>query len=428
MHDLNLKVTIQLFIDNSWIDIGEVTLQSEKEISYGYKGKCYFNYKEEFISLYYGENGSKAVSLNNPIEFGISDFQKGWPPFLFDLLPSGYARRYWLNRLSLTNQPASDWELLCKGAGNPIGNMRIKEAVKDLVPPIHKGFKFKQILDKKLDFLNFAYEQGVSIAGSSGAQGDAPKFLIVENKKGNWQLDGAISDNDIKKSWLVKLPRGRQEIDTIILKTEAIFLTIAKELDFFVIEPPFYQRGMLFVPRFDREIIGKKLYRHGLESIYSVAKISEYGAFLALEDVCDLIIRFSSRAKTDLKEFIFRDLLNYIFLNTDNHGRNTAFLKNSITKEVYLSPLYDLAPMALDSEGIIRVMRWKNFEDGVPDWFEICRYYDGVLRQNYLTKEINEFYKKILLIPKLLKKYKADDIIYEGVLNRIKSLDLKKGE
>ena len=39
------------------------------------------------------------------------------------------------------------------------------------------------------------------------------------NKRGNWQLDGAVYDSDIKKNWLVKLPRGRQEIDNIILKT-----------------------------------------------------------------------------------------------------------------------------------------------------------------------------------------------------------------
>jgi serine/threonine-protein kinase HipA len=44
-------------------------------------------------------------------------------------------------------------------------------------------------------------------------------------------------------------------------------------------------------------------------------------------------------------DWVRRDLLNIIFGNSDNHGRNTAFMKAD--NEIILAPIYDNAPESL---------------------------------------------------------------------------------
>ena len=69
-----------------------------------------------------------------------------------------------------------------------------------------------------------------------------------------------------------------------------------------------------------------------------------------------------------ISEWLKRDLLNVIFGNSDNHGRNTAFIKKA--SGVILAPVYDFAPMRADPEGVIRTMKWgAPFEQsGEYDW------------------------------------------------------------
>ena len=57
-----------------------------------------------------------------------------------------------------------------------------------------------------------------------------------------------------------------------------------------------------------------------------------------------------------ISEWLKRNLLNVIFGNSDNHGRNTAFVK--IASGITLAPVYDFTPMRADPEGVIRAMKW----------------------------------------------------------------------
>ncbi|WP_454889966.1 HipA domain-containing protein [Serratia quinivorans] len=41
---------------------------------------------------------------------------------------------------------------------------------------------------------------------------------------------------------------------------------------------------------------------------------------------------------------------------SDNHGRNTSFIKDSFS--IQLAPIYDFAPMKADPEGIPRTTKW----------------------------------------------------------------------
>jgi serine/threonine-protein kinase HipA len=63
----------------------------------------------------------------------------------------------------------------------------------------------------------------------------------------------------------------------------------------------------------------------------------------------------------------WRDLLNIALGNRDNHGRNTAILKDT-DGTIQLAPLYDFGPAFLDARAIARVIRWAGEEPSRRDW------------------------------------------------------------
>jgi serine/threonine-protein kinase HipA len=71
--------------------------------------------------------------------------------------------------------------------------------------------------------------------------------------------------------------------------------------------------------------------------------------------------------EAELIEYMRRDLLNLALGNRDNHGRNTAILKDT-DGSLRLAPLYDLGPSFLDARAIVRVMRWRGETAAGTDW------------------------------------------------------------
>ena len=72
-------------------------------------------------------------------------------------------------------------------------------------------------------------------------------------------------------------------------------------------------------------------------------------------------------------DYLRRDLINKILGNSDNHGRNTAIIRQE--SSFRLAPIYDLAPMVMDDEGVTRTTKWpKDLERaGEVDWRGVCR-------------------------------------------------------
>ena len=87
-----------------------------------------------------------------------NNLENQWPAFLMDLLPQGYGRKGLLNQLgfSINAEEQADWPLLKSGAGNPIGNLRIKEAydwLQDHSPAVKpRGFSLSEIIERKIRF------------------------------------------------------------------------------------------------------------------------------------------------------------------------------------------------------------------------------------------------------------------------------------
>ena len=410
---------LEIFADAQWRRAATLTCL---DTSLGYKGKVELVYEDSYATDFILHTDCAALSLLYPVNFEYH-FCDRWPAFLLDLVPSGAARRYWLQKLNLPDSPQVDWSLLEQGATNPPGNIRI--APKDPIPQTeHLGFLKEDILTRHEDFIEYAYQCGAPITGSTGAQGDAPKFLLTQDSQGNWHADGALPDEKTQSHWIVKFPRGKHQSDLMILKCEAIYMQAANYMGLHVAQLPHHQENVLFIPRFDRKVKNSKVERLGLESLCSACGISEFGSYVSQEHLCEAIARFSSNPHRDLLEFVLRDVLNLALGNTDNHSRNTAFLKDS-PGQVNLSPLYDFAPMFLDREGIARVCRWQCLDNETDRlWETVFSFLESEFDFDMARakKKVAKFNKQLKSLPQFLLEKGLPQEVLE---RRLKDIELQ---
>jgi serine/threonine-protein kinase HipA len=409
--------TIQISIDGKWTTAGTFE-PVERDIAKGIAGRGLFEYDMDFVLPHLDDVSGWRVGLRYPVNFELYK-SAGWPAFLLDILPSGAGRRVWVRKLGLKNNEAADWQLLLNGAGNPPGNLRVAEGV---IPPAgsHPGFNEEEIIEKQADFIEYAEERGAVVAGATDVAGDAPKFLLVRDRKRRWHPDGALEDGDILDSWLVKFPRGKTDADQKVLRNEAPYYEVARSFGIRTGNPLRFIDGALFIPRFDRTIQDGRLIRLGLETLCSAAGIAEYGRRGEHSVFCAAIALFATGKKVELREYLRREILNVALRNTDNHGRNSAFLKYQ-DGTVLLSPLYDFAPMFLDPEGIPRSNRWgKELEPvpGRPDWGKVAEslspYANAQETKAFLASHSEEVGK----LPDIMRKSRVEEEVIEGVAGR----------
>jgi serine/threonine-protein kinase HipA len=101
-------------------------------------------------------------------------------------------------------------------------------------------------------------------------------------------------------------------------------------------------------------------------------------------------------------EYMRRDLLNQILGNSDNHGRNTSILRTE--QGVSLAPIYDLAPMVMDDEGVTRTTKWpKQIEvAGQVDWKAACDEAAEWIEPDELFQLLRAAAQTFLALPDLL--------------------------
>ncbi|MFK5927274.1 MAG: HipA domain-containing protein [Desulfuromusa sp.] len=373
------EVTVEIYIKGQWHKAAEFSLYG-KDFGLGYHAQGRLSYDIDYAISHISENRTvDRVGCLFPINFDLYS-GKDWPAFLLDLLPTGAARDAWLKVLNLRDDESSWWQLLRFAAGSPPGNLRIAGGA-DRTQIAHSGFEKQKIIEKNVDFIEYAEANGALVAGASDVQGQAPKFLLVEDHAGRWHAEGALPDDQVKCHWLVKFPRGKKEVDRQVLRNEAPYYEVARAFGLRTAAPLEYCDDALFIRRFDRRVGQHGVERLGLESIASICNVSEFGLRISHNKSCEMINRYATDPYGEVLEYLKRDILNVALRNTDNHGRNTAILK-APGGTVALSPLFDFAPMFLDPEGISRSSRWDaegEKEIGLPDW--------GCVAEN-LNKEI----------------------------------------
>ncbi len=408
------QLTLQIFDCEtaSWHDAVTLTFARPEQ---GIQSPVFVAYCHDWVDLLWSRTSKPfpancQVSLLLDADFGEARTFPSWPPFLLDLLPQGAARSYWSRLSGLSDALINDLSFLKMGSFNVPGNLRVKYEnvwaqkyafLKDMedvflrnadwhlkIEPPQNGFLWEEVLTAKWDFLEYARRLGAPISGATGAQGMAPKFLLRMDGNHRLHADMELPDAATAKCILVKFPRPGIEIDELIIIAERAYLKVAQEMSFYVQELQ-EKSEALVVRRFDYTFGKKRILKLGLESMASVCGSSIFGENIRLEKQCAAILKFSTDPFQNLVEFLARDALNIALKNTDNHARNTAFLKHN-DGTVELSPLFDLAPMYLDPSGIARVSAFgSEFRAGgfqkFPNYFE-------------------EFDKAISFIPKLKKK------------------------
>ena len=381
-----------------------------------------FNYNIDYVLAHMdADRLVDRVGVNYPISF--ADFRRtGWPAFLLDLLPAGSARAAWVDRLNIKDDETADWPLLCFAAGCPPGNLRIASAaMPELIE--HPGFERDEIIDRNIDFIEYAEANGALIAGASSVQGQAPKFLLVEDHKGRWHAEGALAENQTRRHWLVKFPRGKKEADRQVLRNEAPYYEVARAFGLKTATELIFQDDSLFIQRFDRKVTNAGIERYGLESMASICDSNVFGQRIPHNTFCKLLPDCVVEPLQDLLEYVKRDILNLALGNTDNHGRNTAVIKMSDGTSA-LSPLFDFAPMFLDPEGIPRSSRWEQEKvTGTPEWGLIA---EALNAPGISTLEFRKWFAgqatEVEGLPDLMESCGVEPDIIEKLNRRINNL------
>jgi serine/threonine-protein kinase HipA len=323
-------------------------------------GSVRLRYEVDYAAEHLEARDFRALTVRAPVDLGVRTLPH-WPSFLVDLLPQGAARRR-IERNAAVG--LSEWELLERGATNPVRPRQ------ERVPRAHPGFTLEEMVSRGDAFVDYAHELGATVAGATDTQGEAPKFWVVEDLRGRWHPDSGVIGFPVRRYALLKFPvpeagpRAEQ-----ILRHEAAYLRVAQRQGLRVTPAlPEFVGGALLIPRFDRRTVACREVRLGVESLYSVAGVLDSAAAPFRHD--DALIA-SAGCLTDfdkeLVEYLRRDLLNLALGNRDNHGRNTAVLKET-DRTLRLAPLYDFGPAFLDARNILRTMRWDGEDSAGVDW------------------------------------------------------------
>lgn len=363
--------TIQLFCAGVWHDVANVALFGPEQD--GWRARTCSGYSVEWAVNFPAARDAHALSCQTPV--GLEPLLlPHWPVFLIDMLPQGLGREEVLRRIHLPPTAAErvDWRLLKAGGGNPIGNLRIKEAAQWLLDNTGaiRGFTDEEVASRGEDFAEYLAAHGLFVAGSSGVQGEWPKILLTRARDGLLYLDHTLPDNQASEHYIVKFGRGSNAALANILHHEAPYMELARLLGLRVHAALVLKQRALFIPRFDRMVQDGGVVRLAQESIATLTGLPGFDTLPSHDQVCRELMARCTHPEREVLEYIKRDVANLALGNKDNHARNTA-VQRDFAGGVRLTPLYDFAPMFLHPDGIARRIRWLDNDGGSPNWGKV---------------------------------------------------------
>ncbi|MGS0740915.1 type II toxin-antitoxin system HipA family toxin [Glaciimonas sp. GG7] len=352
-----MECQFQIFVDDQWLDCATISVQDPGRQPGNARNVFEYNLDYAF------DQTMEPVSLRLPVDADLHVFPH-WPAFFYDLIPQGAGRQFLLGQLGWSDGPGADFSLVCAGAFNPIGRVRVAQAVAYFQQHIERhdpqgidnGLTLQQIVERGEAFHERMMVHSMLAAGTTGVQGAAPKYLLTADRQGLWHADGALPDTQAAAHFIVKRPRGTTAADKKVLKNEAAYMRVAQAMGIRTPGTLDYLEDLLFIPRFDRAVEDGKVIRHHQESLASLAGLVGFDARPSQFELLNALRTVVTDKTGETIEFLKRDVLNLAMRNTDNHARNTAVQK--IGNAVRLTPLFDFAPMYLDPEGIARAARW----------------------------------------------------------------------
>lgn len=408
------SITLQIHSDGHWHDALVVSFDSPKD---SLRSRCITHYLPDYLADQYIQLGTikaPTVSANRPLEWDIR--RELAPAFLHDVIPAGAARRHILSRAVVPPGMSTDLFLLQQFAAAPIGHMRVKSSGETLYPTseVTGGATRAEIVLAGMGFLDQARESGWPIIGALGAGGVAQKMLLVEDASGRLYPEGAVRDADVCRHWFVKFPRNNAtQLDRDILHSECCFYRALGQLgvDTISAEGLSYEAAKVpsvWMQRFDRKVSPGGIERIAVESMYSLCGITQSVIRMEHVDVLERLAKAwiaagqTSEIPTMVSEYLRRDLINLIVGNTDNHCGNLSILRSK--ERVSFAPIYDLAPMLLDIEGIVRSTRWPTAMErlGSVDWAAVCTHFAHWVNPEWLLDRLRADARLLLALPDLL--------------------------
>lgn len=112
-----------------------------------------------------------------------------------------------------------------------------------------------------------------------------------------------------------------------------------------------------------------------------------------------------------IAEYLRRDLINKILGNSDNHGRNMAVIRDD--DRLRLAPIYDLAPMVLDAEGVTRTTKWSSDIEraGEVDWRRACESLSPLISPEQAFEQLRQDAALLLALPDLLRDSGLPEVV-----------------
>jgi len=429
-------LTLQLHAQGKWQDAMTLSFAQPEN---GFLGPCQFAYTSAYVRANldaYDSAFDKAVSVRLPVDFDPQHSKKA-PAFLHDIAPSGAARRFLLKHMGREKPEglADDLFLLARSTPAPIGNLRIKESLEALDTSVPMGFSFEDVVSRDQRFLEYAYEQGAAIGGATGAGGEAPKLLLTEGGDGQLYPDAVLADDRAACHWFVKFARNQAlDNDQTILRAEYLYYKALESLGIDTVASDELalkegDRPSLWMKRFDRRIGAAGVERLAVESVYSLSGVTEPGSYMdhleVIQALARLWIKVGQRDQVPdlVAEYLRRDLINKILGNSDNHGRNTAIIRSD--DRLQLAPIYDLAPMVMDAEGVTRTTKWASPVErgGEVDWSAACQLLEPLVSPQQAFERLRQDALGLMALPDLLADLGLPDAVMNHSAIALKNLE-----
>jgi serine/threonine-protein kinase HipA len=404
-----MDCTLQIFLNERWVDCAQIELNG---------GLCQWNHLVEYAI----DHPDSRVSLAEPVDLELHA-ARTLPAFLYDLVPQGAGRRFLLGELEHPDGPDADFPLICAGAFNPVGRIRVAEAVNYFEAHVARhpaaqglpGLTIDDVVTRGADFAERMFLHGMLGTGTTGVQGAAPKYLLTRDRAGLLHGDAVLPDAEATQHLIAKLPRGNSTADEKVLRNEAAYMRVAAALSIRThSDLPTLHGNILLIPRFDRIARDGKVARLHQESAASILGLVGFDLRPSLFEVVTGIRKVVTDPAVETLEFIKRDVLNLAMRNTDNHARNTAV--QLVERRVQLTPLFDFAPMYLDPELIPRVLRWYRPDTRVEltDWADVLAALPVPDRERrMLAGELSQFGVEIERLPDIMETQGVDHDIIE---------------
>lgn len=418
------RLTLQVHLEGAWRDAAQVEGDFSRGIgsptAASYDTHYYFAHGNAAFHAGRPVRDHRALSVGYPID--LSHTRRGtWPPFMLDLLPQGVARERLVTLLGLDpRDKAVEFNLLLRSGGSPIGNIRVKEAwiaeQQRLQGNRVSGVTLEEIFADSEEFREMADRFALLASGSSGVQGEWPKILLAQAKDGLWYPDSIVKHEDARDHIIVKMSQAKFPEDIVILEAEALYLELAREFGLRVGRALTYRNGKLIIPRFDRRVEGDRVVCLGQESLVAATGVAAFGYVTTHEKYIETLCECCTEPRTEIIEYVLRDVLNRAMDDTDNHGRNTALQKRT-DGWIGLTPRFDFAPMGIHPSMIRPSTTWSCLRDNNQDsrYRLICASVAELAGQEtseQLRQELASKAELVAALPELARSYGiSEDVI-----------------